>query len=170
MTELLSAMKSTSYKKIQFYDKLGLSDNKYIGTLWKYTPNYGVLEASNYMGYSARKCFKGGNWLPWEWINPPMEVGVEYRTTERYKDKPVYVKLVNFGTLPNTSATSVSIGKSLTMVSTEGMTYNGNYALSLSIHNGLDSVYYNKSEGKLYVQTKNDATKWSAEIVVKYTK
>lgn len=170
LTELFSAMKSTSYKKFQFYDKLGLSDNKYIGTLWKYTPNYGVLEASNYMGYSARKCFKGGAWKPWEWINPPMEVGVEYRTTERYKDKPVYVKLINFGTLPNTSATSVSIGKSLTMVSTEGMTYNGNYALSLSIHNGINSVYYNKSEGKLYVDTKNDATKWTAEIVVKYTK
>ena len=34
----------------------------------------------------------GGEWGPWEWVNPPMEVGVEYRTTERYLGKPVYAK------------------------------------------------------------------------------
>lgn len=32
-----------------------------------------------------------------EWINPPMQLGVEYRTTERYLGKPVYVKLVDCG-------------------------------------------------------------------------
>ena len=31
-----------------------------------------------------------------EWLNPPMLLGVEYRTTERYLGKPVYVKAVNF--------------------------------------------------------------------------
>lgn len=31
------------------------------------------------------------------WDHPPMELGVEYRTTERYLGKPVYVKLVNLG-------------------------------------------------------------------------
>lgn len=35
-----------------------------------------------------------------EWINPPMELGVEYRTTDRYKGKPVYTKLDNFGEGP----------------------------------------------------------------------
>lgn len=30
---------------------------------------------------------------PWEWINPPMQPGVEYRTTERYNNKTVYKKL-----------------------------------------------------------------------------
>lgn len=35
----------------------------------------------------------------WEWVNPPMAVGVEYRTTERYMGKPVYVKWVSLGTL-----------------------------------------------------------------------
>lgn len=108
---------------------------------------------------------------PWEYENPPLVAGVEYRTTERYKgNNPVYVKLINFGAMPNTTAKSVSIGANLNIVSIEGMTYNGDYALPLSIHNGINSVYYNKSDGKLYVDTKNDATKWSAEIVVKYTK
>lgn len=32
-------------------------------------------------------------WGPWEWLNPPMMLGVEYRTTERYLGEPVYKKL-----------------------------------------------------------------------------
>ena len=35
-----------------------------------------------------------------EWINPPMVEGAEYRTTERYKGKPVYTKLVKLGNGP----------------------------------------------------------------------
>ena len=34
-----------------------------------------------------------------EWINPPMVIGTEYRTTERWNGKPVYIKAVNIGTL-----------------------------------------------------------------------
>lgn len=39
-------------------------------------------------------------WQPWEWVNPPMQLGVEYRTTERYLRKPVYVQLMDFGRAP----------------------------------------------------------------------
>lgn len=39
-------------------------------------------------------------WNPWEWVNPPMQLGTEYRTTERYLGKPVYVKLVDCGKFP----------------------------------------------------------------------
>lgn len=31
-----------------------------------------------------------------EWINPPLVIGVAYRTTERYNDKPVYIKAAEF--------------------------------------------------------------------------
>lgn len=34
-----------------------------------------------------------------EWLNPPMVLGVEYRTTDRYKGKTVYTKLFSCGTL-----------------------------------------------------------------------
>ena len=43
-----------------------------------------------------------------EKVHPPMQVGVEYRTTERYMGKPVYVKLFDLGTLPNNSEKIVS--------------------------------------------------------------
>ena len=52
----------------------------------------------------------GNTWLPWEWVNPPMQLGVEYRTTERYLGKPVYVKLINCGNLPNGTTKEVAHG------------------------------------------------------------
>ena len=42
---------------------------------------------------------KNGIWQPPEYINPPMELNKEYRTTERYLGKPVYVKLLDCGLL-----------------------------------------------------------------------
>lgn len=36
-----------------------------------------------------------------EWINPPMVLGTEYRTTERCNGKVVYTKLVDCGTVTN---------------------------------------------------------------------
>lgn len=36
-------------------------------------------------------------WNPWECENPPMEDGVEYRTTERHNGTPVYVKTFDIG-------------------------------------------------------------------------
>lgn len=52
----------------------------------------------------------GNTWLPWEWVNPPMLTGVEYRTTERYWGKPVYTQVINCGSMPNIdNSKSVSI-------------------------------------------------------------
>lgn len=34
---------------------------------------------------------------PWEWVNPPMIPGVEYRTIERYNGKPVFTQLIDCG-------------------------------------------------------------------------
>ena len=51
-----------------------------------------------------------GVWQPWEWVNPPMELGVEYRTTERYLGKPVYAKVIDFGAMPNNTQKQVSFG------------------------------------------------------------
>lgn len=45
-----------------------------------------------------------------EWLNPPMALGTEYRTVERFKNKVVYVKAINFGALPDQDQKSVSTG------------------------------------------------------------
>ena len=39
-------------------------------------------------------------WRAPEWTNPPLTLGVEYRTTERHLGKPVYTKAVNIGAMP----------------------------------------------------------------------
>jgi hypothetical protein len=46
-------------------------------------------------------------WGEWEFVNPPMIPGVEYRTTERWNGKAVYRKLITYttnGTVGNTSS------------------------------------------------------------------
>lgn len=59
-----------------------------------------MSEVNNYI--AVRK-LEAGVWQPWEYVNPPMDLGVEYRTTERYLGKPVYIKTVDTGALPNTT-------------------------------------------------------------------
>ena len=48
------------------------------------------------------------DWSPWEWVNPPMNLNTEYRTTERYMRKPVYCKLVDLG--EGTNGKTVNVG------------------------------------------------------------
>lgn len=47
-------------------------------------------------------------WGEWEVDNPPMILGVEYRTTERWNGQPVYTVLINCGILPSTGATTTT--------------------------------------------------------------
>lgn len=47
------------------------------------------IESTNYPGCYYRMV--GG---VVEWVNPPMQLGVEYRTTERYLGKPVYTMML----------------------------------------------------------------------------
>lgn len=65
--------------------------------------NYNMHQiAQTFEGYEIRRYYNGGSktWSEWEWVNPPMNLGIEYRTTERYLGKPVYVKTINMGNLP----------------------------------------------------------------------
>lgn len=111
LDEILSGMKGYSAKQIQFYDPEDLYANKFVGNLWKYTPNYAVLEAACYSGIKAVKVKRAGNWYPWEYENPPMVLDTEYRTTERHDGKVVYTKMVDLGTLPNATQKNVTFSK-----------------------------------------------------------
>ena len=46
----------------------------------------------------VRHCTTYG-WQPWEWVNPPMIAGTEYRTTERYQGSAVYKKVDSSGNI-----------------------------------------------------------------------
>lgn len=70
--------------------------------------NYGNLIACR-GGYVAIRSRSAGVFGPWEWLNPPMTVGVEYRTTERYNGKPVYTKLVDCGYAPVNTYKNITV-------------------------------------------------------------
>ncbi len=69
----------------------------------------------------------------YEYANPPMQLGVEYRTTERYQGKPVYVKVVDCGdfvsdkTVSWTDTLSEVIGIAGINVSSYRMTFPDSY-------------------------------------------
>lgn len=50
-------------------------------------------------GFVLQRTCVDGTWGEWEYVNPPVQPGVEYRTTERCMGKPVYTQLVDCLTL-----------------------------------------------------------------------
>lgn len=96
--------------------------------LWKYSNSYGTVSMDSYAGAHAcrKKIIYNGVWDAWEYPNPPMALGVEYRTTQRWQNKPVYTKLVNFGALPNATTKSLTHGIAATQIlRAEGQASNG---------------------------------------------
>ena len=60
--------------------------------------------SSDSRGIEVRRTFTNGVTDGWEWVNPPMALGVEYRTTKRHKGKVVYAKAISIGKMPVSSA------------------------------------------------------------------
>lgn len=61
--------------------------------------NHGYQEAVdvlNHPNVKARRTRLNRKWNEWEYENPPMNPGVEYRTTERSEGKPVYAKRISY--------------------------------------------------------------------------
>jgi hypothetical protein len=72
-------------------------------TINRFNGRYTQVAFNPFMSGCGEICvrsYNGTEWLPWEYVNPPMHYGVEYRTTERYNGQPVYVKAVNYGYIP----------------------------------------------------------------------
>lgn len=69
---------------------------------------YSTQYSTKYPVLRQRTCFNG-SWGEWEWVNPPMEFGVPYRTTERWDGKAVYTMLVNLGVTAATATFTVPV-------------------------------------------------------------
>ena len=89
--------------------------------------------SNSYNVTAVRSSLDGGEtWSKLEFINPPMEIGAEYRTTDRFNGKVVYAKLVNCGTvtasgncntnisaISNLVSSSVSLGNIISQFSSD---------------------------------------------------
>lgn len=104
LSNTLAGMKPLATKRISFLVKsisgANTATHSWICCIYKWSSDYAVVTAeSSYGGGTTKitKALTNGQWQPFEWENPPMFIGVEYRTTERHIGKPVYTKLVNCG-------------------------------------------------------------------------
>ena len=70
-----------------------------IESLNNYVP---AIESSEYPG-----CYYNVVGGEKEWVNPPMALGAEYRTTERHNGKVVYTKIINCGKFPAAGTSAV---------------------------------------------------------------
>lgn len=129
-----------------------------------------------YSGYATsigfivqRRVFWNGVWGEWEYENPPMVVGQEYRTTERYMGQSVYCKMVNFGALPNTSSKTMAHGienKYLNVRASLSVT--GTSAI-LEYYKGIEKVQANDTN--IIITTNADLSEYTAVYVTLwYTK
>lgn len=111
-----------------------------------------------------------------EYQNPPMQPGVEYRTTKRHNGQPVYTKLINFGALSNAS---VDIGTSFvvslygfTTWVVDGVTYHDTFPIHTTIDGSLLAMAYTKNN-ELCVTCFNETTgiqNYTAQFIIEYTK
>ena len=91
----------------------GISFGACVMQVKNHTQYWLVQEVTNLTPYTnckmVRSCLNK-DWQPWEWENPPMIPGVEYRTTERYNGKPVYALDMPAGTLAAKQPFSLNMG------------------------------------------------------------
>ena len=98
LNKIISEMAELEVRRFSFMVDT-LAQSAWLATLFKSSEGYATLDCSSGFGRRvtwASKTLYDGVWTPWEWQNPSMEVGVEYRTTERWNGKPIYRKLVNY--------------------------------------------------------------------------
>lgn len=120
---------------------------------------------------------------PWEWLNPPMQIGVEYRTTERFNGKPVYAQLVNCGALEARTMKTVMLKIPVDwVVSCTGMQgpntnrhrqaspfYYNNGSAELVFYCSAEAYHY-ETEDNLYVYLYVTQATTASYALVKYTK
>lgn len=118
----------------------------------------------------------GATWTE-EWENPPMILGVEYRTTKRYNGKALYVIRADVGTLPNSKSRSVPIvktdGTNVTfseIVEITGVSKAGGGTNPMGNQGGLSDVWItNESKMTVNTLTTSDLSTHTLTVTIWYT-
>ena len=116
----------------------------------------------------------GVTWIE-EWVTPPMDANVGYRTTERWKGKAVYVMLINCETLPSSGSKSVSttIPGTANIISAAGITVSGggvSEPMPCIEYNGTINCAFFVTAGKnININVFSDMSAFTGYITVKYT-
>lgn len=118
----------------------------------------------------ARRMIYGSKIGAWEYVNPPMQLGVEYRTTERYLGKPVYVKAVNFGALPNAATKTVIWATADEVSAVLSVEATGSQGAPVGLGASLSGTEITATTTTLYIKSSGDYSANTAVFRIKYTK
>lgn len=111
-------------------------------------------------------------WGDWEHTNPPMELGVEYRTTERFWGRPVYYKIVDCGQIADNKQVEHGIVNMRDCISFQGLR-GGLPMPSISNNNLSDQWSYyvaDVSRTKITLACGTSAAGGNCHVMLKYTK
>lgn len=113
----------------------------------------------------------------WEYINPPMVTGTEYRTTKRVAGNVVYTKRFSFGTLPKETSRRVQIPGYTNAYSMQNIKFiaKSNTAdNSMQLAYGADPGFFveETSPGviNVVVNTNGDFSGYTGYVTIEYTK
>ena len=109
---------------------------------------------------------------PWEWVNPPLAPGVEYRTTERYLGNPVYKKLLLFtGAMTDGySQMAHNIANIANVVGCYAELFAGSETFSAPVLDGNDMIIFSATSSIIRKTFVGDYSAYSARILMSYTK
>ena len=125
-------------------------------TLNRFNGRYTQLLFNPWMGSRGEIAVRHYNSTEWilEWVNPPMALGVEYRTTERWNGKVVWTVLVDCGTISaGENAISTNFACSA-IIGSRGQLGTG--SISQSYESARNDEYMkacnvSRSSGKIYI-------------------
>jgi hypothetical protein len=149
------------------------------GTLVVYTKNaetvvqefYAQATDTYQAKLTARRDKIWGSWGEWEWENPYMGVGAEYRTTEKWQGKPVYTKLINLGKLPNNTSAYFynTVPTNARVLSFDGFCSDNGGESALMKH--ISKIWHTKNQNYIGLSTNSDQSAYTeAYVTIKYIK
>lgn len=107
-----------------------------------------------------------------EWIKPPMLLGVEYRTTERYLGKPVYKKMIAYTGALTTDYSQMShnIANIDAVCGCYAELFVSSTRLSTPRFDGNNFIVFSASQSVIIKQSNSDYSSYSARVTLSYTK
>lgn len=115
LIDIINSMGDQTFKRIvlSFKSTTNFTNagGHYYTDIYKLSTNYAMITIKSYIGggREMQRIWCAGVLEPWEWVNPPMVLGVEYRTTERHNGAVVYAVRLTVGELLNKGTTSTSL-------------------------------------------------------------
>ena len=177
LTSQIIGMDGQTFKRIVLSLKANTNftggGGHYYADIYKLSANYAMITIKSYiqLGRTMQRTWFEGALTPWEWLNPPMTPGVEYRTTKRHNGKPVYTKLVEFGALPNNTEKSVSaMPANASLIQAAGYAAGASYNVLIPGYYSIKSFGSTRSSGALWISTSADMSSYNAWITIEYTK